>query len=260
MDSHTLAMNRVLGLAMRRGGGWPTTLHDHGYRVLAIEADVRAGRRRASPDIVLLNETAGHILAIDCKGGANVDPDQDRRYSRMALGDLVEATRPPCAVGAHTVAYAIGEGSEARVRAHTGLALVVFGRDSVRVVGDLGHDGLTACLREGVRLGGADVPEEDIYPFSVHDSDDDIDYKVAGAVMAYMSARPEMATRHLVNLEVARGVLAVAHPLRPRFSAQHAREMARATKQSMARLESSGALGRMLDALRHAGSGMRDMR
>lgn len=248
-------MNRTLGLAVPREGGWPTTFLDYGYRVLAIEADVHVGNRQVAPDIVLLNEDAGHMLVVDCKGGANVDLDQDGRYSLMALEDLVEATRPPCMVEAHTVAYAVGEENEARMRSHTGLALVVFGRSTVRAVGHLGHDGLTGRLREGVPLGDGDIPEEDIYPFSIHDSDDDIDHKVASAASAYLAAHPEMATGHLVNLDVARGVLAVAHPLHSHFSASHGRELARATRKSLARLEESGELRRILDAMRRADSG-----
>ena len=243
---------------MQRKGGWPTTFFDYGYGVLAIEADVRVEKRHASPDIVLLNKEAAHMLVIDCKGGANVDLDQDCRYSRLALEDLVEATRPPCEVAAHTMAYATSEEGETRIHDHTNFALIVFGRNSVRVNGHLGHDGLTSRLQEGVPLGGVDIPEEDIYPFSIHDCDGDIDYKVASAVLAYLAARPEMAIRHLANLEVARGVLAVAHPLRSHFSTSHERELARATKQSIARLERSGELDRMLDTLRRADGGGRE--
>ena len=245
-------MNRTLGLAVRRDWGWPTAFLDYGYRVLAIEADVHMGERHVAPDIVLLNEEAAHMLVVDCKGGANVDQDQDGRYSKMVLEELVEATHPPCEVVAHTMSYSTSEGNEARIRDHANFALVVFGHDSVRVNGHLGHDGPTSRLQRGVPLGGVDIPEEVVYPFSIHDSNDDIDYKVAGAVLTYLAVHPEMAMMHLANLEVARGVLAVAHPLHSHFSASHRRELARATKQGIARLEMSGGLDRILGALRRA--------
>jgi len=57
-------MNKILCLcaAVR---GWPSTLLKHGYRLLAIERSVHVEGREAVPDIILLNEKAGHILIID---------------------------------------------------------------------------------------------------------------------------------------------------------------------------------------------------
>lgn len=255
MDSHTLVMNRALGLGVRGSGGYPSTFCDYGYRVLAIEANVRVGDRSVTPDIVLLGEKTGHLLALDCKGGANVDPDQDLRYARMALGDLAAAVRLPRKAQAHTVAYAINGENEARIRGHTDLALVVFGRDSIRAVGHLGHDGLTNRLLDGVRLDQTAMLDLSVYPFSVLDSHEDIDERVAIGVSAYLVTRPEMAGEHMVNLDVARDVLGVVHPFHANFSEPHRQEMVRATKQSLARLEGDGTLDGIREKLRRARAG-----
>ena len=61
------------------------------------------------PDIMLLNEKAGHRIPVGCKGGANVKPGQDGRYARMLLEDILEGARPPCGVHSHTFAYAASE-------------------------------------------------------------------------------------------------------------------------------------------------------
>jgi len=255
VDSHTLVMNRALALGARGSGGHPSTFCDYGHRILAIGANVRVGERGVTPDIVLLNEQAGHLLALDCKGGANVDPDQDARHARMALGDLVAATRPPCVARAHTVAYAINEAGEGRIREHTDLALVVFGRDHMRAVGHLGHDGLTRRVLDGVQVRKAATLDLGVCPFSTRDDHRDIDEQVATGVSAYLAARSEMAGGHLVNLDVARDVLGVVHPLHASFSESHGQEMAKATKQSLARLERDGTLDIIRGRLMRSASG-----
>ncbi|MDD9825843.1 MAG: hypothetical protein OXU86_03590 [Thaumarchaeota archaeon] len=109
MHRHTLLVNKMLVLAVVSEGGQPSTLHDCGYRIHAIEGGVRVGGRTVVPDIMLLNEKAGHRIPVGCKGGANVKPGQDGRYARMLLEDILEGARPPCGVHSHTFAYAASE-------------------------------------------------------------------------------------------------------------------------------------------------------
>lgn len=249
MDDRTLVVNKILGLIVAGEGEWPQTLLKHGHGAHAIEESIAVGQRTATPDVVALNRNTGHMLVVDCKGGANIDSDQDLRYAHMGLKDIVDATRPPCHVRAHALAHATSEGHEERIRAHTAFPLIVFGNGSVRGIGDLGHAELTRELLEGVPLCGLASPDTDVYPFSIHDTNDHIDRQVVAGLVAYMVNHPWMAHEHLLNLETANHVLRASHPLHSSLSRGHRLALANAIKRSLVRLDQSGELGRTLDML-----------
>lgn len=214
--------------------GWPSTLLDHGYRVHAIERSVRVGGKYAVPDIILLNEEEGHMLVVDCKGGANIKREQDARYSRMRLEDILEAARPPCGVRSHTFAYAVNEEHAARIHAHTGFAIIAFGHHAVRVTGDLGHARLTQELRGGVSLGKAPAPLFYTYPFSINDSYGHVDSRVAPAVQSWFRGRP--GARLAANRATAGEVLRTLHPFHDRFAPAHRAELVDVVRLSLGRV------------------------
>lgn len=226
MHKHTLLVNKILCLcaAVPR---WPSILLEHGYRILAIERSIRVGSRTVVPDIMLLNETAGHILVIDCKGGSNIKPDQEGRYAQMRLPDILETTGSGHKANAHTFAYAIDEKHAERMRAHTGFALIVFGRHAVRAIGDLGYCPLTRELQAGVSLGREPMPQF-FYPFSINDSHDDIDAQVTPILLTRPPARP--------NRAAAAEVLRAVHPFHDRYAPAHVAELVEVTRLSMKRV------------------------
>lgn len=226
MHRHTPLMNKILCLCAPVRG-WPSTLHKHGYRLLAIERSVHVEGREAVPDIIPLNEVAGHILAIDCKGGANIKPHQDGKYSRMRLSDILEITRPQCKVGHYTFAYAIEREHVERIRAHTSLALIVFGLHEVRAIRDLGYEPLARELWGGVSLGAAPVPRF-FYPFSINDSHEDIDAHVAPILLSRAQVYPRRSDAY----EVFRAI----HPFHERYAPAHAAELVEVTRRSIARV------------------------
>lgn len=226
MHRHTLLVNKILCLCAAVPG-WPSVLLGHGYRILAIERSVRVGGRTVVPDIMLLNGAAGHILVIDCKGGSNVKPDQEGRYARMRLPDILEIARPRPKAGTHTFAYAIEEEHSEKVRAHTGFALIVFGRRAVRAIGDLGHGPLTRELQAGVSLGDEPMPQF-FYPFSINDSHRDIDAQVAPILLSRPPVRP--------NRAAAAEVFRAVHPFHDRYAPAHVAELVEVTRLSMERV------------------------
>jgi len=230
---HTLLMSKVLGMCVAMSG-WPSTLREHGYRVLAIERSVRVGNRTAVPDIMFLNEGAGHMLIVDCKGGANVKPDQDGKYSQMRLPDMLEIARPQCEVKAHTFAYAVDEEHVGRIRAHTDFAIIAFGRHAVRGIGDLGHAPLTQELRGGVSLGEAPTPLFYTYPFSINDDHEHVDTRVASSIRTCQRARAGM--RLLANRATADEVLRAARPFHEKFAPAHRAELVEVVRLSIARI------------------------
>ena len=241
MDSHTLLANKWLGLSRRRvNTRWPTTLFNLGYGIHRIEHTVRVGERNVSPDVIMANISTGHALVADCKSGANVDLGQDRGYARMATADLHRAG-VPASIRSHTPVYAINEEHVGRIRGHTGLALVVFGKRKIYGIGDLGNADLTGELRRGVPLEEGSRPDPDNYPFSIRDTPVHIDVHVARAILSYLSSHPGMRGRSLATRALASAILREAHPLHAHFSGSHRQELRRAVARSIARQEARGA-------------------
>jgi len=241
VDSHTLLVNMSLGLAIDIvNTTWPKILLNLGYGIHGIEHTVHVRGRNVSPDIVMINIAIGHALVVDCKSGANVDLDQDRGYARMATGDLHRAG-VPASIRSHTPVYAINEEHVGRIRGHTRLALVVFGKSRIYGIGDLGCPDLTEELRRGVPLEGGSAPDIEVYPFSIRDTQDRIDGVVSGAISRYLQAHPGMTGRSLATRALASAILREAHPLHALFSGSHRQELRRAVARSIARQEGRGA-------------------
>lgn len=214
--------------------GWPSTLLEHGYRVHAIERSVRVGGKSVVPDIILLNEAEAHMLVVDCKGGANIKREQDARYARMRLEDILEAARPPCEVRSHTFAYAASEEHAARMRGHTDFALIAFGDHAVRGIGCFGHERLTGELQAGVTIGSAARLRLARYPFSINGAEEEIDAAVTTAIQSWRLAR--RGARILANRATAREVLRAAHPFHEKFAPAHRAELVDVVRLSIGRM------------------------
>lgn len=193
-----------------------------------------------SPDIILTSKTHGHALVIECKSGANVDLEQDRKYGQIALNDLHEAG-VPAHVRSHTPTYAINEEHVDRIRGHTGHALLVFGSRRIYGIGQFGYDKLTRALQKGINLKNGAFPDIGAYPFSIRDTHDHIDARVAGAILFYLNTHPDMKGRSLATRAFASAILRVAHPLHRHFSGSHRSELRRAVAHSISRQEDCGA-------------------
>lgn len=234
MHSHTSLVNKTLGLGTPDVRGNSSLFLDHGYRAYAIEKSVHVGDRIVVPDVIFLNEETGHLLVVDCKSGANINTDQDQRYSLMCLNDIIRTTRPECAVHSHTFAYAINEMRHERIRSHTNAALIIFGHNSVRGDGDLGNSRLTRLLLEGVALEETPYPRFTAYPFSVHDRHADIDGHVEIGLSLYVGERG-LARKPPANNAVALEILRIVHPYHSIFGSSHRDELVGVIRESLAR-------------------------
>ena len=102
-------VNAILGLALADGLN-PAPLAAAGWAVAALEMPVRVSGETVVCDVVLFNPQAGHLLAVEAKSGANLEPEQGRRLTALTPELLVSAggiTVPkpvPCAAGSCTPA------------------------------------------------------------------------------------------------------------------------------------------------------------
>lgn len=90
MEPRLVPVNAVLDLSLADGLN-PASLADAGWAVAALEVPVRVGAGTVVCDIVLFNARAGHLLVVEAKSGANLEPEQGRRLTALTPGLLIVA-------------------------------------------------------------------------------------------------------------------------------------------------------------------------
>jgi hypothetical protein len=63
--------------------GWPSTLHDLGYRLAGLEIPVRNERGGVTIDAVAAHQGRDALLAAECKSGSNVKEEQARHLADL---------------------------------------------------------------------------------------------------------------------------------------------------------------------------------
>jgi hypothetical protein len=90
VESRLVPVNAILDLALADGLN-PAPLADAGWAVAALEVPVRISGETVVCDVVLFNPQAGHLLAVEAKSGANLEPEQGRRLAALTPELLVIA-------------------------------------------------------------------------------------------------------------------------------------------------------------------------
>lgn len=90
MEPRLVPVNAVLDLALADGLN-PAPLAAAGWAVAALEVPVRGISGPVVCDVVLFNPGAGHILAVEAKSGANLEPQQGQRLTELTPELLIVA-------------------------------------------------------------------------------------------------------------------------------------------------------------------------
>jgi len=168
---HTRLMNKFMGLC-DPSPGWPSVLHDCGYRVQAIEQKLRINDTTSvKPDIIVASGRERHALVIECKSGMNVKPEQEKRYAKLDTGTVrkwAKARPPP---ESHTVSYAINSHARERIATHTRLPLAVFYKSRLESRGSFGADRLDRAMRDPINFDTMVEEPTEYYPYGPDDDD-----------------------------------------------------------------------------------------
>lgn len=97
--------NAVLDLALADGLN-PAPLAAAGWQVVCLEVPVLTELGTVVCDVVLFNADIGHLLVVEAKSGANIEPDQARKLAAIDPQVLInaggvtvpQAVRPSCEV------------------------------------------------------------------------------------------------------------------------------------------------------------------
>jgi hypothetical protein len=90
VEPRLVPVNAVLDLSLADGLN-PAPLAGAGWAVAALEVPVRVGLGTVVCDIVLFNAGAGHLLVVEVKSGANLEPEQGRKLTALTPGLLILA-------------------------------------------------------------------------------------------------------------------------------------------------------------------------
>ena len=90
METRLVPVNAILDLALADGLN-PAPLADAGWAVAALEVPVGVSGETVVCDVVLFNPQAGHLLAVEAKSGANLEPVQGRRLAALTPQLLIIA-------------------------------------------------------------------------------------------------------------------------------------------------------------------------
>ncbi len=90
MSFNLIMLNLWIGFC-RGVAGLPKDLRNLGYQDKWIEwRFINQDRKEVCPDLIIASEQVNHTLLLEFKGGANTEPEQLRRYSRVTAQDLVD--------------------------------------------------------------------------------------------------------------------------------------------------------------------------
>ena len=90
MEPRLVPVNAVLDLALADGLN-PAPLAAAGWAVAALEVPVTVGAETVLCDVVLFSPEAGHLLVVEAKSGANLEPEQGRKLAALTPELLIAA-------------------------------------------------------------------------------------------------------------------------------------------------------------------------
>ncbi|HXF73688.1 MAG TPA: hypothetical protein VNO79_13900 [Actinomycetota bacterium] len=134
MEERLIPLNAWLALS-RGDAGWPAPFRDRGFRIYRLEAPVSTAEGPAVVDGLAIAEAQRVVLAVEAKGGANVDTEQALKYGAMTASDVERQHTLPFAGTAASLEplYVCVEQSVDRIRMGLASAGVTA---SLLVVGD----------------------------------------------------------------------------------------------------------------------------
>ena len=219
-------MNKFMGLCTNTHG-WPRMLYKIGFRVQLVEQRISTGSGSITPDVVAASDLLSHALVVDCKGGKSIDKPQDERYGRIRREDLANwiDVREQGRL-THAACYAASDSSHAKLRAHTSLPFIVFGRSFVKGIGSFGLPKLDKVLGKRTGLERSREPLA-LYPFSPDDHPSvALPFIIKGVVCCAAKSGAEVS-RDFATEEGMTEVIKTIHPFYKSAGRRHAKLLVR---------------------------------
>ena len=218
-SDHTRLINKFIGLC-KNDPKWPHSLRDLGYKVQLVEYTIilrESGVIR--PDVIAVSNKLIHAIVADCKGGHNINQDQDDKYVALRTQDLTThvTVHDPKQL-THDVCYVDDQANHDSLERHTDLPFITFDERSVVKHGQFTLRKLDLKLSSPMSLDDAREPVS-YYPFSPEDRDAVIVPHVMRALIVCLTARkrtcvkltdPDLVDRLMLALDPGE-VIGITH-------------------------------------------------
>lgn len=231
LSKHTQLINRIMGLC-NDTSCWPHILHDLGYTVQLIEQTISLQKtaQKITPDVIVVSDRLVHAMVIDCKGGTNIDSDQDRRYESLEPRDLVYyITVHDRNRLTHVACYADETTNHEFLEPYTKLPFITFGSDEISGIRDFGKKEVNNKLCRRISLTGMLEPTG-YYPFSPDDRDSAIISHILSGLLAYLIQRGRKSPSTVVDSIMAEEIFKITHPFHEQISSRHRKRLIRRIK------------------------------
>ena len=197
-----------------------------------IEQTISLGEsaQKIAPDVVAVSNKLVHAIVVDCKGGANIEPDQDRRYESLKSRDLTYhiTVHDPKRL-THVTCYADDADVHKLLEPHTELPFITFGRDMMSGKRDFGKKQVNDKLCKPVSLEGMLEPTGH-YPFSPDDEKAAIIPHVLPGLLSHLIKRGRSKTPTVADSTTAESILKIIHPFHEQIDSRHKKRLAESIK------------------------------
>jgi len=173
-------MNYIIGMC-KRHKDWICLLNDLGYEPQIIEQQIRTSTDEVvKPDVIVTSNRLIHSLVFECKGGTTIDTDQLRRYSTLAVDNLLRWVTTFTSTDFH-FDVCISDLQEnhlflATISKH--FPMITFGKHKLFRTGEFKEGTLNDAFSKPIDLVGK-IPPLSYYPFS----EDDVNTYIAPFVI-----------------------------------------------------------------------------
>jgi len=211
-SEHTRLINKFIGLC-KNTIKWPKLLHELGYEVQLIEQTINLeSAEKVTPDVVSVSNKHHHTIVTDCKGGNNIDSDQDRRYSILKSDNMkYYVTTHDSNQLTHTVSYVDHQTNHANLKSHTKFPFITFGESNVQGDGDFGFKELNEKLCKSTSLDGMREPTG-YYPFSPDDEDYVIAPHILRGLISFLTTKGRRSRAQILVPSTFLEILKIIHP------------------------------------------------
>ena len=198
-SGHAGLVNKLIGLC-KNTGNWPGTPRRLKYRVKLIGQDVSLeSSERVAPDVVAASGKYLRAIVADCKGGNNMEKQQDAKYRQIEPSCFRNVGVHDSKRLTHVVCHVDNESNHASLEPHTKLPFITFGQDAITGTGDFKNRKTTTALQKEIPLKNMREPTV-FYPFAYDDEDKFVVPHVLTGMLDYMNRKRKLSAQFKATL------------------------------------------------------------
>lgn len=209
MSERTALINMFVGLCTS-DTGWPSTLHDLGYCIKAVNGHTTTDDdgQPARADVVAASDRTNHVLIAYYADEEGANPEPNITSKEPKIQRLAEYVKDQ---GMGKMSYtACRISTEANGDERASLPRIIFGQNAIRGSGDFGHQRINDAFENAIPLDGA-YPPRNYYTLSQDNKSFLLD-KVCAAIISISTQKGEMPRPPLTDPDILERIISDMYP------------------------------------------------